>query len=204
MKAAIVLPVLVVLIYRWDAMLRRGSFPTLQVGTLCLIAGVYLAAWNLFFAFQITRFPVERSSQSMLFSYFKAVGHSFHGSSRLAIAALYILLLYGLSLRKEYRRFLLFAFLWPAVPYLPFGIVHGYADRFAYLASAGVAVILSSGAAVLVSRNRPIGLLAAWALMAFLTTGMVGRMRVWKRAGVIAEAIPKGVRRLHPVVAPGT
>jgi hypothetical protein len=202
-EGSIVAPLLVLLALFWRGDLRRISL-WWRISPLFVIAGAYVLGWNLFFNFRITRFPVEYSAMNAIDSISTAFGHSFHGSFRFWTALLYIVLLGVLSTSRAGRRLFILTILWLGIAYLPFFMVHGYADRFAYLAAAPVAFTLSAALRELYARNRLAGLVCVCLLITVLSVGMIGRVRVWRTAGEIAEGIPIAIQRMHPALTSET
>jgi hypothetical protein len=180
---------------------RVAHWPMHALGLFLLVI-TYLVAWNLFFHFKITRFPIESSPVGGLVAIGTAMRHSLHGSSRAPAAGLYAILLVTLIRSKTGRRFFLMAGLWFLCAYLPFFVVHGYADRFAYLSSAASSAVLGSAVVSVYSRWKVIGGLTGVALLLFFAIGMQGRIMVWRRAGEIARRIPAEIKRLHPHLPP--
>jgi hypothetical protein len=198
-EGSIVAPLLVLLALFWRGDLGRISL-LWHISALFVIAGAYVLTWNALFHFRITRFPVEHSVRNAIGSISTAFFHSFHGSFRLRIAILYAVLLGVLSTSREGRRLFILMILWFGIAYLPFFMVHGYADRFAYLAAAPVAFTLSAALREVYARMRLAGLVCVCLVIVILSVGMIGRIRVWRIAGEIAERIPIGIQRLHPAL----
>jgi len=195
-EIAVVTPFLAVLVIQigggTDAKNRRHFV------LLFILTAVYILLWNWFFDFRITRFPVESSASGAVSSFARALTHSMHGSLRLRIAWFYVLLLALLVGRKSGRKLMLLALMWFFFAYLPFLIVQGYADRFAYLASAATAVVLAAALHDLLKRSLPAGVVAATLLLAFQATGMQHRIRGWKEAGEIARSITQDIKHILP------
>jgi hypothetical protein len=175
---------------------RRQAYQK-HVVSFLIIAGVYALFWNWFFEFRFTRIQIEHSWWKMVINFGDALAHSFHGSLRLEIVPFYILIL-GFLLRTRNGRWLaLLAAVWAAIGYLPYFIVTGYADRFAYLSSAAIAVVIA--AALESIPRKSIRYVAILMLLAFFATGMQNRITAWKEAGEIARTIPLEVKRELPV-----
>jgi hypothetical protein len=201
-EGAVVLPALL-LVAHCARIPREGvAHWRMHAFGLFLLVISYLVAWNLFFHFKITRFPVENSPLRGMLEIWTAMRHSLHGSSRTLPAALYGVLLVTLIRTKTGRRLFLVAGLWFLCAYLPFFIVHGYADRFAYLSSAASSAILGSAVVSVYSRWKAFGGVTGIALVVFFAFGMEGRIMVWKRAGEIARRIPQEIKQLHPHLPP--
>lgn len=171
------------------------------VALLCLLF-VYIIFWNVLFGFRITRFPTEHSTMAAFGSLRNAVENSFHGSGRLWVAPLYLGLLYCALREKISRGLLLTAAGWFLICYLPFFLVHGYADRFSYLGSASVAVVLAFSLVAMSRRSRWWGLAAAAALILFFAVGMQNRITIWRQAGQIARGIIADVKEARPSMPP--
>ena len=195
-EAVVVTPLLVVLVLkiagRTDAKNRRHFV------ILCIVSAVYILLWNWFFDFRITRFPVESSASGAVASFARASVHTIHGSLRPRIAWLYVALLALLILQKSGRKLMLIALTWFFCAYLPFLIVQGYADRFAYLSSAAMAVVLAAALHEVLCRSLPAGILASTLLLGFYATGMQHRIKGWKEAGETARSIPQDIKRILP------
>jgi hypothetical protein len=200
-EGAVVMPVLL-LVAHCARIPERVAPWRMHVLGLFLLVISYLIAWNLFFHFKITRFPVESSPVRGLLEIWTAMRHSLHGSSRTPAAALYGILLVTLIRTKAGRRFFLVAGLWFLCAYLPFFAVHGYADRFAYLSSAASSAILGFAVVSVYSRWKVFGGVTGIALVVFFAFGMEGRIMVWKRAGEITRRIPAEIKQLHPHLPP--
>jgi hypothetical protein len=89
--------------------------------------------------------------------------------------------------------------IWAFAPYVTYT---GFADRFAYLASIGLCLILAAGAHVIVDRWRW-SELAFGALAATVLCGLWGRQllmseRDWQGAGAIAAAITSQAAAITP------
>jgi hypothetical protein len=91
-EGSVVFPLLAFLL--WISFVRTRSRLVLQNLTAYFITLLaYGAAWNVFFHFTITRFPVESSVVSGWHTLAVAILHAFHGASRMLIAMLYLGLL---------------------------------------------------------------------------------------------------------------
>jgi len=164
------------------------------------LTAIYIVLWNWFFNFRITRFPVEASPWNAFRSFVQAVLNAFHGSLRPEIAVIYLALL-AVLIRKNREGALavLITIAWFFLAYLPFFIVHGYADRFAYLSSAGTAVLLALAIGEVLKRSRRLGWVTLALLLAYLATGMQNRITTWNEAGQIARTVPQQIKALLPV-----
>jgi len=202
-EGAAVLPLLVVLLL----VFLPGSHPRwcfVHVAILFLVLAAYMLAWNWFFGFRITRFPVESSILGALGSLGNAITQSLHGSLRLIIAPVYVVIIAAVLRQQEGRKSALLSLGWFVIGYLPFFIVRGYADRFAYLSSVGTAFLLASGLLALYqSKFKTLGLAMAAGLLAFYAIGMQNRITLWKEAGAIAFQIPREIKALVPHLQPG-
>ena len=197
-EGAVTVPLLLLLVHSQRTAgngLRQVRGHMLSVSVL---TAAYLIGWNLFFHFTITRFPVEHSASDAAYNLAKALGHSFHGSSRVAVAMVYLFVTFGLVIRRGGRRLLVIAFVWFMIAYLPFFMVRGYADRFSYLSSAAVAFVLAGAVKSIPVNRRVVEWSAAVLVVGILAIGMVGRMIVWRQAGEMGRSVPSEIRRLHP------
>lgn len=171
---------------------------------LLILAGisiVYTLAWNLFFSFKITRFPVERSPWGAIVSLITGIAHGFHGSLTIAGGLLYGWLLIRFCRSLEGRRLVITGFVWVCIAYAPFLIVKGYADRFAYLSSAAIAVVLAA-AVINLGRSKYPAVVCSIFLILYLSTGMQRRIKTWKEAGVIAHTIVHDIKETAPNLPP--
>lgn len=202
-EGAAVLPLLVGLL----VVLVPGPHPRrcfVHVAILFLVLVAYVLAWNWFFGFRITRFPVESSILGAVRSLGNAITQSLHGSLRPIIAPVYVVIIAAVLRQQEGRKLALLSLGWFVIGYLPFFIVRGYADRFAYLSSVGTALLLASGLLSLCqSRFKILGLAMAAGLLAFYAIGMQNRITTWKEAGAIAFQIPREIKSLMPRLQPG-
>jgi hypothetical protein len=195
-EGAVIIPCLVLLVSLSRPRDRR--VPRKQIIALLLTAAVYVVAWNVLFGFRITRFAVEHSPVNMLKNLVTAAGHVLHGSSRLAVALVYAIFAVVLFTWRGNLRIVLAALAWFVIAYLPYLIVHGYADRFSYLSAVGIAAALGLAVIRLSAINKLAGAACGAAVLSVLAIGMMGRMQVWRKAGEIARRIPTEIRSLHP------
>jgi hypothetical protein len=176
-----------------------------HLGILLFVLLAYAGAWNWFFGFHITRFPVESSMWGAAGSLGEGLIRTLHGSLRPMVAPVYVGILAAVLQQPKGRKLAQLSLGWFFVSYLPFFIVRGYADRFAYLSSAGTALVLASGIVTLYhSKFKALGLLLAIGLPAFYAIGMQHRITMWKEAGSIALRIPREIKALAPDLKPGT
>jgi hypothetical protein len=202
-EGSVVFPSLAFLL--WITCVRTRSRLVLQNLTANFVTLLaYTVAWNLFFHFTITRFPVELSVLSEWYTLTVAILHAFHGASRTIIAILYIGLLIVLCLRAPGRKIAIFCTAWFGLAYLPFFIVHGFADRFVYASSASVAVVLSTGVWAVYQRSRLAGIAVLFWLVCFYAVGMQNRITIWKQAGSLAHRIVHDIKAAEPELPRGT
>jgi hypothetical protein len=170
-----------------------------HVAVCMIIALGYALAWNVFFNFHITRFPVEHSVVGALSSMGQAWTHAFHGSLSPAGGIAFAALLVSFLRKAQGRIIVVAAAAWAFCAYLPFFIVHGYADRFAYLSSASLAVLLALALLEFTGQSlrAQIGLVVL--LLSYFATGMQHRITTWKEAGDIAQAITDDIKQAMPV-----
>jgi hypothetical protein len=189
----------------WIACVRTRSRLVLQNLTAYFITLLaYAAAWNVFFHFTITRFPVESSVLTGSCTLAVAVLHAFHGASRTLPAILYLGPLIVLCLRAPGRKIAIFCAAWFGFAYLPFFIVHGFADRFAYASSASVAVVLSGAVWAVYQRSRQIGIAVLFGLVCYYAVGMQNRISIWQQAGMLARRIVLDIKAVEPELPGGT
>jgi len=203
-EGAVVLPLLAGLLF-WRLSKARPRQAILHLGILVFVLLAYVSAWNWFFGFHITRFPVESSVWGATGSFRQVIVKTLHGSLRPMVAPVYVGVLAVVLQRPRGRKLAQLSLGWSFLGYLPFFIVRGYADRFAYLSSAGTALALASGiVAIYRSRFKSLGLLLAIGLPAFYAIGMQHRIAMWKEAGAIAFRIPREIKALAPNPKPGS
>jgi hypothetical protein len=194
-ELAIATPLLALLVCRVaapDTAYRRHVLMFVMIGTL------YLLLWNWLFDFRVTRFPIETSPLAAMRSFVAAFAHSLHGSLRLRLVGLYVLLFAVIVRHRSGRGLFLAAFLWFLCAYLPFFLVRGYADRFAYLASGAAAVLIAAGFYELTKLSRYLGLPVALFLSGYFIIGMQNRITAWKEAGEMARSIPQQIKQTVP------
>jgi hypothetical protein len=100
------------------------------------------------------------------------------------------------------RRVVVLALVIAVCAFAPYVTYTGFADRFAYLASIGLCLVLAAGSHALCERGRW-GELACGALAAAVLVGLWGRQllmseRDWQKAGTIAAAITRQVAAITP------
>jgi hypothetical protein len=117
---------------------------------------------------------------------------------RLAILPVYIVLLALMFRKREGRLIIAAGVIWFGISYLPFFAVAGYADRFSYVASAGVAVILAASLVDVSRISKRIGGTIAVLFLVYLGIGMENRITTWKEAGAIARSIPLEIKQELP------
>jgi len=203
-EGSVVLPLLVGFL-SWLLPKPQRHRDTVHLGVLGFLLVAYAGAWNWFFGFHITRFPVESSLWGAAGSLGKGIVRALHGSMRPMVAPVYVGILAAILQQPKGRTLVQLSLGWFFLSYLPFFIVRGYADRFIYLSSAGAALVLASGIVALYrSRFRALGLFLAVSLPAFYAIGMQNRITMWKEAGAIAFRIPREIRALAPSLKTGT
>ena len=196
-EGAVVLPFLIGLLYAFNPRYRPGAARA-HLGVLAVATVGYVVLWNWLFRFHITRFPVETSVAGAAASLLTGITYVFHGSRRLLIAPAYAAMLAVLMLSAKTRKLVAFGAAWYVIALLPFLLVRGFADRFAYLASAAAAILLSA-AMFQISRFRPrAGFLAGAVLITFYAVGMQNRIAIWRTAGEIAFTITHDVKAQQP------
>lgn len=200
-EGAVAIPLLVCLLSVLTADEERQESGSVLSGPLALLAA-YIIYWNLFFSGKIMRFPVESSFQGALRSLFAAATHSFHGICRPALLPLYALVIGSFLRYRAGWRFALACLALFVTAYLPFFIVRGFADRFAYLSSAAAMTLLAAALFSLRQRSRRLGAALTIGVVAFFAIGMQNRIAIWKEAGEIARRIPLEIKRVHPSLPP--
>jgi hypothetical protein len=165
---------------------------------LLLIALIYALFWNWFFDFRFTRVKIEHSMLTIFANFGQALTHALHGSLRIAVLPFYLGLLGWFGRTHRGRTILLGTLVWFMISYLPYFAVKGYADRFAYLASASIAVLLAIAIREIANNSRRMQT-AILVFVCYLGIGMQNRITAWKEAGQIAKYIPGEVKRQLPV-----
>ena len=188
---------LFILVWSTRGASRKSMF---LLGPYLLLLLAYILFWNILFGGEITRFPVESTVPGALRSFTILLKRAFYGSSHGIPAAFYVLLFINLLLTSKSRKWCIPLFAMIVAGYLPFFIVQGYADRFAYVASIPVAVLLA-WMIVHAGRGRwakmvPVVLSAC--LVVYYGYSMQGRIGQWRQAGKIAGNITAGIKRLQP------
>jgi hypothetical protein len=202
-EGAVVVPVLAafLLVLSSECRTRRN---VLNVAGLFAILFVYVIGWNLLFRFHIQRFPVETSLLGGASSFGHAITHSLHGCLRPVMLPVYALILTSCLLRRDGRRLALISAAWFLIGYLPFFLVKGFADRFAYLSSVGTAILLGFGIYSLTNtRFRHVAPMVAAGFLVFYAVGMQHRITMWREAGAMAYRIPREMKALRPTLRPG-
>ena len=158
--------------------------------------------WMRLFDNHIVRFPVERSVVGMAWNLSQALLSSVHGSARVFPGALYVALLLGFCRTSRGLKVTAYLLAMFAIGYLPFLLVHGFANRFAYGSSAAAAIWLAYALADL--RQTRFAALSAPAILVFFAVGMQNRITSWNRAGEIARDIPAQIKLLAPTLPPSS
>ena len=202
-EGAVVIPVLAAFFHVLS--LERGARRNaLNLVGLFAILLVYVVGWNLLFRFRIQRFPVETSIPGGIASFGHAITHSLHGSLRPVMLPVYLLILTACLLRRDGRRLALISAAWFLIGYLPFFLVQGFSDRFAYLSSVVTAILLGFGSHALgKTRFRQLAPMVTAGLLVFYAVGMQNRIAMWREAGSIAYRIPREIKAHRPVLAQG-
>jgi len=170
------------------------------IGPYFLLLIAYTIFWNVLFGGKITRFTVESSLFGAVCSCYSMLKHVFFGSTLGIPLAFYIFLLFLFLRTAKNRRTCMFLFVLMIASYLPFFIVHGFADRFAYLASVPIAILLAS---MILSvdygkfRRLAVPILIV-VLVGYYGYSMQKRIVTWKEAGEITREITSGIKRLRP------
>lgn len=171
-----------------------------QIAILFCILLLYLVLWSALFGFRISRFPVEHSALTAATSLRNAVRNCFHGSGRPWLAPVYMALLWFAARAPGGTSVVLLASGWFLIAYAPFLLVHGYADRFSYLASSATASVMAFSLVAIHRRWAWIGPSAAAAWILFFAAGMQHRITSWRQAGEIARSIVREIREARPSV----
>ncbi len=203
-EGAVVLPFLLcIMIFRLPASHRRRRW--LLAAPFFALLLVYIVFWEFFFHWRITRFPVETSSVGMLHSLWWMFRSVFFGSTYLVPSIVYLLLLILLAARRPLLTGSLILAMICA--FLPFLLVQGFADRFAYLSAAAGALLISEMLNSMKGRGRFAGILfwlMSCGLVAYFSVGMQRRITDWKQGGEIARTIALEVNLAEPVVTSGS
>ena len=174
-----------------------------------LILAVYLAWWTLLFRGTVGGYDLDWSVAGMASDFYRMHYRLFHHAQHW-FGVLYLVIGWLIwRIREVAGRFVLasVALIWLGhVPFLP---VRGYADRFGFLSSIGVALLLSLPLARItvmdlrrlqVQALLPLFLL--FLLSAYYANSTGRRLREWQEAGVVAESVVTDLKALHPVFPP--
>ncbi len=175
------------------------------LGPYLFLLVAYIVFWNVFFGGQITRFPVESSIFGAIRSLGGLLKRVFYGSSLAIPLAFYLFLLLNFLRTGNGRRLFVLLLGLMISAYLPFFIVHGYADRFAYLSSVPAAVLLASMIFSLDHRKFRSAVVSVFmaVLIAYYGFSMQKRIVEWREAGEIARQITSGIKHLRPNLPSG-
>jgi hypothetical protein len=197
-EGAVVLPFLVLIVCSVRMARCRALRRRRQITVLFGILLIYVILWNVLFGFRITRFPVEHSGLMALVSLRNAIENCLHGSGRPWLAPLYAGLFWFAFRAARGGAVLLLASFWFLIAFAPFLLVHGYADRFCYLASASAASAIAFSLMEIYRRSECIGCTAVAALIVFFAIGMQHRITTWRQAGEIARHIVTDIQQACP------
>jgi hypothetical protein len=171
---------------------------------------LYLTWWALLFRGKVGPYNLSYTIGSFFHNYYSYLYHLFHGNSRLAGVLYFLLLLAAFFLPRERRSLAGFLIVYILVSFVPFVVIIGFADRFAYAGAAGYAALI----ALLIyacSQTRHLrqfyGRLIAFSIFAILAgyywTGLHSRIYDWRDAGQIADCIPRQIKMKYPDLKDG-
>lgn len=213
-EGSIVLPGIMLAL---ELVLMRGGDPHVKIRLwnaflnirwhVCVLI-FYFLWWVVLFRGEAGQYNPSWAIGNALHNYYRLLYQLFYGNSRL-LGVLYFGLLFAVFLMpRPHRRLAAFSLIWVLFSFFPFAFSSGFADRFAYFSSMGYAVVLALMIyAITAARRREIGL--ALGVIIFLTfsgyyiRGLRSRLSDWKRAGQIADSIPRQIKKLYPDLPDG-
>ncbi|MGH9782778.1 MAG: hypothetical protein ACRD88_01220, partial [Terriglobia bacterium] len=185
----------------WKERVRQAAWRTAPYFLLLIF---YFAGWLVLFGGSIGAYDLEWSGRGILRNFYALHYNVFYHIQRWP-ALIYVLVA---TLVWRQRRGIggLLGFAWLVIwlGYLPFLLIQGFASRFAYFSSMGVALFLALCAMGL--RNWSRRELLSPSLSVLLLLGLVAyyahfsgqRLHQWVEAGQIAETIPAQLKALRP------
>jgi hypothetical protein len=183
--------------------LSRSSFNWKSMRVMApyfLLLAVYVIFWNFLFEGKITRFPVESTLPGFFRSFSALLKRVFYGSSHGIPLAFYLVIFLSFLFLSKKGKLCLTVLALMIAGYLPFFIVRGYADRFAYISSIPAMLLLAwMILSFQLQRFRafiPVALTCV--LVAYYGFSMQTRIYEWRKAGDIARQIPIEIKKLHP------
>jgi len=190
----------------WAERLRQALRATLPF--FLLLIG-YVAGWLILFQGKLGAYELDLTLSGLGGDLYRLHYRLFHHIQHW-LGLFYLLIAYLVwRLRKEQSSLLWFSLLVLWVGYLPFFPVQGYADRFGFVSSVGVALFLclpmrevSRSGLNKVSPSAVIPVLLLALLAGYYTHSTGQRFRQWTEAGRIADSILTQVKATRPSFPP--
>jgi hypothetical protein len=185
----------------WKERMQQAAWRTAPYFLLLLF---YVAGWLVLFGGSLGAYDLDLTARAVLQNFYRLHYNVFYHIQRW-LGLLYLLI--GILVwrqRKAVGGLAGFACLVIWLGYLPFLPIQGFASRFAFFSSIGVALLLGLCATGIQSFSRRE--LLSPSLCALLLLGLVAyyahsssqRLRHWVEAGQIAESIPAQLKALRP------
>ncbi len=190
--------------------LRSRTASSLKhIAWFAAVTAAYLCLWQIVFSGKIGAYDLSLSPIAILRNYTRLWAALFQGWKLPGIAALYLILL-GLSYRYLRARWkmtvLAVAFVF--IAFIPYCFTRGFDSRFGYISALGMAILLAlccrSSSENHRHLHRAVIACAGVALCSWYAVEDRRIIKEWTTAGEIAHSIPQAVRKLHPVLPPGT
>ncbi|MBI4482832.1 MAG: hypothetical protein HY652_08085, partial [Acidobacteria bacterium] len=97
------------------------------------LAFVYVCFWLILFRGSVVGYDLSLPITSISGNYYALLYRLFHGHQRLAGVLYALLVVIGYGTLRRRRSLAVFSLLWMLAAYLPFCMIRGFADRFAYV-----------------------------------------------------------------------
>lgn len=185
----------------WKARIQQAAWRTAPYFLLLIF---YLGGWLVLFGGSIGAYDLDWSGRGLLRDFYALHYNVFYHIQRWP--ALIYLLVGTLVWRQRKETGGLPAFAWLVIwlGYLPFLPIQGFASRFAYFSSIGVALFLALSATGIRNWSRrellspSLSILLLLGLISYYAHFSSQRLHQWVEAGQIAEAIPAQLKALRP------
>ena len=189
---------------------------TLRVLPFAGILLAYLTFWLVLFRGSVGHYELLPTFSGVLKNYFALLYRLFYGHQYLAGFLYFLVLALGCLAARRRRPVVLFSLSFIVIGYIPFSLIKGFADRFAYVSAIGysllMAILLGSVASLArlhvkrVVRYSPTALavVIVSSLLVYYTIALGKRIADWKMAGEIADCIPKQIKMLYPELPAGS
>ena len=180
-----------------------------QTAWFAAVTLAYLCLWQIVFSGRIGAYDLSLNPIAILRNYARLWSALFQGWKLPGIAALYLILL-GLSYRYLIARWRMtvLAVVFVFIAFVPYCFTRGFDSRFGYISALGMAILLAlcfrSSSENHRHLHRAVVVCAGVALCSWYAVEDRRILKEWTAAGEIAHSIPEAVRKLHPVLSPGT